>query len=64
VDFNNDGVSPDTTDIDDFLSVFGGGPCSTDPVPGCNDIDFNNDDVAPDTSDIDAFLRVFGGGDC
>jgi hypothetical protein len=64
VDFNNDGVSPDTTDIDDFLSVFGGGPCSTDPTPGCNDIDFNNDGVAPDTTDIDAFLRVFGGGDC
>jgi hypothetical protein len=61
IDFNNDGVSPDTGDIDDFLSVFGGGSCSTGT---CNDIDFNNDGVAPDTTDIDAFLRVFGGGDC
>jgi hypothetical protein len=64
LDFNNDGVSPDTGDIDDFLSVFGGGPCSTDPTPGCNDLDFNNDGVAPDTTDIDAFLSVFGGGPC
>jgi hypothetical protein len=64
LDFNNDGVSPDTADIDDFLSVFGGGTCSTDPVPGCNDVDFNNDGVAPDTLDIDSFLSVFGGGPC
>jgi hypothetical protein len=64
LDFNNDGVSPDTGDIDDFLSVFGGGPCSTDPTPGCNDLDFNNDGVAPDTTDIDSFLSVFGGGPC
>jgi hypothetical protein len=64
LDFNNDGVTPDTGDIDDLLSVFGGGPCSTDPTPGCNDIDFNNDGVAPDTEDINAFLRVFGGGVC
>jgi hypothetical protein len=62
IDFNNDGVAPDTGDIDDFLSVFGGGPCSNDP--NCNDVDFNNDGVAPDTGDIDAFLRVFGGGPC
>jgi glycosidase len=61
IDFNNDGVSPDTVDIDDFLSVFGGGACSTGT---CNDIDYNNDCVAPDTDDIDAFLRVFGGGNC
>jgi hypothetical protein len=64
IDFNNDDVSPDIQDIDDFLSVFGGGPCSTDPTPGCNDIDFNNDDVSPDIVDINAFLSVFGGGPC
>jgi hypothetical protein len=64
LDFNNDGVSPDTQDLTDLLSVFGGGACSTDPTPGCNDIDFNNDGVAPDTADIDAFLLVFGGGTC
>jgi hypothetical protein len=62
IDFNNDGVSPDTLDIDDFLSVFGGGPCSNDPF--CNDVDFNNDCVSPDTVDVDLFLFVFGGGTC
>ena len=64
IDFNNDGLFPDTLDIDDFLSVFSGGPCSTDPSPGCNDIDFNNDGLFPDTLDIDAILSVFSGGLC
>jgi hypothetical protein len=64
IDFNNDGVFPDTGDLDDFLSVYGGGPCSTDPTPGCNDLDFNNDGVFPDTSDIDSLLSVYGGGPC
>jgi hypothetical protein len=27
IDFNNDNLFPDTTDIDAFLSVFSGGPC-------------------------------------
>jgi hypothetical protein len=27
IDFNADGLFPDTLDIDDFLSVFSGGPC-------------------------------------
>jgi hypothetical protein len=62
LDFNNDGVSPDTTDINDFLSVFSGGPCSGDPL--CNDIDFNNDGVFPDICDIISLLSVFGGGSC
>jgi hypothetical protein len=62
IDFNNDEVSPDSLDIDDFLSAFGGGPCSNDP--NCNDIDFNNDEVAPDTQDIVDFLSAFGGGPC
>ncbi|HEX2838468.1 MAG TPA: hypothetical protein VHN77_10105 [Phycisphaerales bacterium] len=60
-DFNNDGLLPDTADIDDFLSVFSGGPCSTG---NCNDIDFNNDGLFPDTTDIDALLSVFSGGPC
>jgi hypothetical protein len=64
IDFNQDGLFPDTGDIDDFLSVFSGGPCSTAPVPGCNDIDFNNDGLYPDTTDIDAMLSVFSGGAC
>ncbi|HYF15189.1 MAG TPA: CHRD domain-containing protein, partial [Phycisphaerales bacterium] len=40
IDFNGDGLFPDNTDLEDFLSVFGGGPCSTGT---CGDIDFNND---------------------
>ncbi len=64
IDFNNDGLFPDTADIDDFLSVFSGGPCSTDPDPGCSDVDFNNDGLFPDTADIDSLLSVFSGGPC
>ncbi len=64
IDFNRDGLFPDTADIDDFLSVFSGGPCSTGPVPGCADIDFNRDGLLPDTADIDALLSVFSGGTC
>ncbi len=64
IDFNRDGLFPDTADIDDFLSVFSGGPCTTDPDPGCGDIDFNNDGLFPDTADIDALLSVFSGGAC
>ncbi len=61
IDFNGDGLFPDTADIDDFLSVFSGGPCSTGT---CGDIDFNNDGLFPDTADIDALLSVFSGGAC
>ncbi len=61
IDFNNDGLFPDTTDIDAFLGVFSGGPCDTG---ACNDTDFNNDGLFPDTTDIDAFLSVFSGGPC
>ncbi len=61
IDFNGDGLFPDTQDIDDFLSVFSGGPCSTGT---CGDIDFNNDGLFPDTSDIDSLLSVFSGGAC
>ncbi|MFO0831250.1 MAG: hypothetical protein U0637_05325 [Phycisphaerales bacterium] len=66
VDFNNDSLFPDTQDIADFLLVFAGGTCPTDPPNGygCNDIDFNNDDLFPDTQDIAAFLSVFSGGPC
>ncbi|HEX2836623.1 MAG TPA: hypothetical protein VHN77_00695 [Phycisphaerales bacterium] len=61
IDYNADGLFPDTSDIDDFLSVFSGGPCSTGT---CGDIDFNNDGLFPDTLDIDALLSVFSGGPC
>ena len=59
IDFNQDGLFPDTLDIDDFLSVFSGGACSNDP--NCGDIDFNNDGLFPDTLDIDSLLSVFSG---
>ncbi len=61
IDYNGDGLFPDTADIDDFLSVFSGGSCSTGT---CGDIDFNNDGLFPDTTDIDALLSVFSGGPC
>ena len=61
IDFNRDGLFPDTADIDDFLTVFSGGPCSTG---NCGSVDFNNDGLFPDTSDIDALLNVFSGGAC
>ncbi len=49
IDFNRDMLFPDTQDIDDFLSVFSGGLCSTGT---CGDLDFNNDGLFPDTGDI------------
>lgn len=61
VDFNNDGLFPDTADIADFLAVFSGGACSTND---CNDLDFNNDFLFPDTLDIAAITSVFSGGPC
>ncbi len=66
IDYNRDGLFPDTLDIDDFLSVFSGGACTNDPPvgSGCGDIDFNNDGLFPDTLDIDALLSVFSGGAC
>jgi hypothetical protein len=61
IDFNNDTLSPDVADIDDFLSVFAGGLCSTGT---CNDMDFNNDGLFPDTLDVESLLSVFAGGAC
>lgn len=61
IDFNGDGLFPDNLDLFDYLSVFGGGPCSTG---ACGDIDFNNDGLFPDNADITALFRVFGGGGC
>jgi hypothetical protein len=61
IDFNNDGLFPDTLDIDALLTLFSGAPC---PTERCDSIDFNNDGLFPDTQDIDSFLSVFGGGPC
>ncbi len=62
IDFNRDGLLPDVLDIEDFLSVFGGGPCSNDP--NCGDIDFNNDTLFPDIADIETLLNTFAGAPC
>jgi hypothetical protein len=66
IDFNNDTLTPDSGDLDDFIAVLSGGPtaCSTFPVPGCNDIDFNNDTFSPDSLDLDAFISRLSGGPC
>ncbi len=61
IDFNGDTLFPDTQDIADFITVFGGGPC---PTAACGDIDFNNDSLFPDTADIHSLLSVFSGGPC
>lgn len=61
VDFNNDTITPDSQDLDDFLSVLSAGQTA---CPTCDSIDFNNDGLAPDTQDLDAFLRVLAGGPC
>ncbi|HEX2837532.1 MAG TPA: hypothetical protein VHN77_05345, partial [Phycisphaerales bacterium] len=63
IDFNGDGLFPDTQDITDFLVVFGGGECPTG-AGLCGDIDFNNDGLFPDTTDIGSLLSVFSGGAC
>jgi hypothetical protein len=64
IDYNNDGLFPDDTDLIDFLTVLAGGPCSTDPTPGCDTIDFNNDGLFPDDTDLLVFLRILAGGEC
>ncbi|MFO0832923.1 MAG: hypothetical protein U0637_13915 [Phycisphaerales bacterium] len=65
IDFNNDGLFPDTGDIDTLLCSIGGDCCWCPPAYDCCDsIDFNHDGLFPDTADIDAFLRVFSGGPC
>ncbi len=61
IDFNGDTIFPDIFDIEEFLTVFAGGPCSTGT---CGDIDFNNDGLFPDTADIASLLSVFSGGAC
>ncbi len=63
IDFNGDGLFPDTQDIADFIAVFGGGACPTG-AGQCGDVDFNNDGLFPDTDDITSLIRVFAGGPC
>jgi hypothetical protein len=61
IDFNHDGLFPDTLDLEDLISVFQGGPCSTGT---CGDLDFNNDGLFPDTLDVTSFLSILAGGPC
>lgn len=61
IDFNGDGLLPDVQDIQDFLTVFGGGAC---PATLCNDLDYNNDNLFPDAGDIDSLISIFAGGEC
>jgi hypothetical protein len=61
IDFNNDGLFPDDSDLVDLLNVLAGGDCSTN---NCGSIDFNSDGLFPDDNDLVAFLRVLAGGDC
>lgn len=61
IDFNNDGLFPDDSDLVEFLTVLAGGNCSTG---NCNSIDFNNDGLFPDDGDLLAFLTVLAGGSC
>jgi hypothetical protein len=61
IDFNNNESFPEDQDLIDLLSVFAGGPCSTN---NCNDLDFNNDGLFPSDEDLIAYLRVLAGGSC
>jgi hypothetical protein len=63
-DFNGDGIFPDNQDIIDFIEVFAGAPCPTEPTFMCNDLDFNNDGIFPDNGDLIKFIEVFAGGSC
>lgn len=62
VDFNNDGLFPDDSDLIDLLTVLAGGVCSTAPAPGCDSIDFNGDGLFPDDNDLIDYLTVLAGG--
>ncbi len=67
IDFNGDGLFPDTQDITDFLTVFAGGVCAGQQpgdIPCNTDVDFNNDTLFPDVADIQSLLTVFAGGTC
>jgi hypothetical protein len=61
LDFNGDGVFPDSQDLTDMIEVFAGAPC---PTGTCGDLDFNNDGVFPDNADISKFIEVLAGGTC
>ncbi len=59
IDFNNNGVFPEDTDVIDLFLVLAGGECAQ-----CNDIDFNNNQVFPEDQDVIDFFTVLAGGAC
>jgi hypothetical protein len=61
IDFNNDSLFPDDSDLVDYITVLAGGVCSTG---SCDSIDFNGDGLFPDDGDFVTFLCVLAGGDC
>ena len=56
IDFNNDGLFPDTQDRDDFVSVFGGGPCSTGEIAMTSTSTMT--ESSQTREDLAAFVRV------
>lgn len=59
IDFNNNNVYPEDSDVIDFFRVLAGDSCNE-----CDSIDFNNDGVFPSDTDIVSFFNVLAGGPC
>jgi hypothetical protein len=57
LDFNNDGLFPDDTDLVVLLATLSGASCA-----GCDSIDINRDGLFPDDADLVAFLDALAGG--
>jgi hypothetical protein len=62
LDFNNDTLFPDSTDLDDFIAVLSGGPSACSTGNGlCDSVDFDGDGIFPDSTDLDKFILALGG---
>lgn len=59
IDFNNNGVFPEDSDVIDFFAVLAGAECGE-----CDEIDFNNNGIFPEDADVMAFFSVLAGGPC
>lgn len=65
LDFNNDTIFPDSSDLDDLLAVISGGPSACSTGPGlCDSIDINRDGIFPDTEDQTCLLTLLAGSSC
>src|SRR6185295_18805977 len=58
-DFNHDGVSGDSADIEAFFTCLAGACC-----PTCGSADFNGDGAVGTDADIESFFRVLAGNPC